>query len=163
MGTEAQQTQYAVEHFCEKIQAGKAAQITRDFMIIPRIESLLLNKGMEDALTSARAYIDAGCDGVMIHSQRKDPNEIIEFCRHYSAFELKVPLVVVPTTYNIVHEDELREHGVNIVIYDNHMLRSAYPAMVSTATSILKHGRSAEAESNLLLINDILEVIPGTT
>jgi len=163
LGAEAPQSQYPVEQFCEKIQAGKEAQITRDFMIIPRIESLLLDKGMEDAITRARAYIDAGCDGVMIHSQRKDPNEIFEFCSHYSAFELKVPLVVVPTNYNIVHEDELLKHGVNIVIYDNHMLCSAYPAMVSTATSILKHGRSAEADSSLMPINNILELIPGRT
>jgi len=161
-GTDVTQNQDSVENFCAKIQAGKAAQITDDFMIIARIESLILDAGMNDAILRAKAYIQAGADGVMIHSRSKDPSEIFEFCEHYSIFERKVPLIVVPTSYNQVTEDELAKNGVNIVIYANQLLRAAYPAMIGAAESILTYGRSAEADSKLLSIKDILELIPGT-
>lgn len=161
-GNEVEQTQDTIENFCLKIKAGKEAQVTDDFMIIARIESLILEKGMEDAIQRAQAYIDAGADGIMIHSRQKDPAEIFEFCDRYAEFARKVPLVAVPSSYNQVTEDELAERGVNVVIYANHLLRAAYPAMVATARSILEHGRSAEADSNLMSIKEILELIPGT-
>lgn len=161
-GNEVEQTQDTIENFCLKIKAGKEAQVTDDFMIIARIESLILEKGMEDAIQRAHAYIDAGADGIMIHSRQKDPAEIFEFCDRYAEFARKVPLVAVPSSYNQVTEDELAERGVNVVIYANHLLRAAYPAMVATARSILEHGRSAEADSNLMSIKEILELIPGT-
>jgi len=160
-GTEVPQSQDSIENFCAKIEAGKAAQVTGDFMIIARIESLILEAGMNDAVTRAKAYIDVGADGIMIHSRHKDPAEIFEFCGNYATFEHKVPLVAVPSTYNQVTEEDLLKHGVNIVIYANHLLRAAYPAMVATAVSILTRGRSAEADSNLLSIEGILELIPG--
>ena len=131
-------------------------------MIVARIESLILEAGMDDAIERAQAYINAGADGVMIHSRRTDPAEIFEFCGKYAAFERRVPLVAVPSSYNKVTEDELCARGVNIVIYANQLLRAAYPAMVAAAKSILLHGRSAEADSKLLSIKDILELIPGT-
>jgi phosphoenolpyruvate phosphomutase / 2-hydroxyethylphosphonate cytidylyltransferase len=161
-GNDVPQTQDSIEGFCEKIKAGKASQITDDFMIIARIESLILDAGLEDALRRARAYIEAGADGIMIHSRHKDPEEIFEFCRRYEKFELRVTLVVVPSSYNQITEDELEAHGVNIVIYANQLLRAAYPAMLDTAKSILEYGRSAEADSKLLSIKEILELIPGT-
>lgn len=161
-GNEVEQTQDTVENFCVKIKAGKEAQVTDDFMIIARIESLILEKGMEDAIARARAYIEVGADGIMIHSRQKEPDEIFEFCDRYAEFAHKVPLVVVPSSYNKVTEEELIERGVNVVIYANHLLRAAYPAMVATARSILEHGRSAEADADLLSIKDILELIPGT-
>lgn len=161
-GTDVEQTQDSIENFSLKIQAGKQAQATREFMIIARIESLILDKGVEDAFTRAKAYLEAGADGIMIHSRQKDPAEIFEFCRLYNTLENRKPLVAVPSSYNTVTEDELQAHGVNIVIYANQLLRSAYPAMVKTARSILEHKRSAECDADMLPIKDILELIPGT-
>ncbi|MBW6521009.1 MAG: phosphoenolpyruvate mutase [Desulfoarculaceae bacterium] len=161
-GTDVSQTQDSVENFCCKIQAGKKAQATDHFMIIARIESLILDKGMDDAFLRAQAYLEAGADGIMIHSRKKDPAEIFEFCRRYNTIPKRKPLVVVPSSYNTVREEELQRHGVNIVIYANQLLRSAYPAMVETAKSILMQQRSKECDSRMLLIKDILELIPGT-
>lgn len=160
-GTEVKQKQDSIEHFCEKIRAGKRAQVTDDFMIIARIESLILKQGMEDALKRAKAYIDAGADGIMIHSKEKDPKEILDFCKEYSTFEKKVPLVAVPTTYNKLTEEELAKFGVNIVIHANHLLRSAYPAMAKTARTILENGRSLEVDEVCMPIKEILTLIPG--
>jgi phosphoenolpyruvate mutase len=161
-GNEVVQAQDTIEGFSAKIRAAKAAQVTDDFMIIARLESLILDAGMEDALARAKAYIEAGADGIMIHSRKKSPREVLEFCEHFRAFEHRVPLIAVPSSYNIVTEQELADHGVNVVIYANHLLRAAYPAMVKTAKSILTHGRSSEADSELLSINEVLELIPGT-
>jgi phosphoenolpyruvate phosphomutase len=161
-GTEVAQLQDSIENFCEKINAGKKAQITDDFMVVARIESLILEQGMDDAVSRARAYIGAGADGILIHSKHKDPDEIFEFCKHYAGFDRRVPLVVVPSTYNQVSEQELIDNGVNVVIYANQLLRAAYPAMLETARSILTHGRSAEADDRLMSIKDVLDLIPGT-
>jgi phosphoenolpyruvate mutase len=160
-GTEAAQEQDTIENFCHKIQSGKAAQITADFMIIARIESLILQQGQADALKRAKAYIEAGADGIMIHSKEKSPAEILEFCQEYQKFSHKVPLVVVPTSFDILYEDELAKAGANIIIYANQLLRSAYPAMVDTAKSILTHQRAYEAGPKLMGIKEILNLIPG--
>jgi len=161
LGNDVVQYQDSIEDFASKISAGKKAQVTNDFMIIARIESLILEKGLEDALKRARAYIDAGADGILIHSRAKTPDEIYAFCSEYKHFPRKVPLFVVPTTYNTVTEDELVEAGVDVVIYANHLIRAAYPAMVKTAKSILIHQRSSEADSMLIPIKETLELIPG--
>lgn len=162
-GTEAKQTQDTIEGFCDKIRIGKAAQVTRDFMIIARIESLIAGKPVEDALERAFAYVAAGADGVMIHSRNKDGEDIHEFCTRFREKDSHTPIVVVPTTFNHITEDEFVEWGVNIVIYANHMLRSAYPAMVHCAESILEHGRCKEAsEEYCMPIKEILTLIPGT-
>lgn len=161
-GNDVAQTQDDIPAFCEKIRRGKQSQATDDFMIIARIESLILDRPMEEAMERAAAYLDAGADGIMIHSRRKDPAEIFEFCRLYNELPNRKTLVVVPSSYNQVTEEELIEHGVNIVIYANHLLRAAYPAMLKAAKSILTHSRSAEMDSELLPIKDILELIPGT-
>jgi phosphoenolpyruvate phosphomutase len=161
-GNDVSQTQDEIPAFCEKIRMGKKAQATDDFMIIARIESLILDKGVDDAMGRAQAYLDAGADGIMIHSRRKSPDEIFEFCDRYAQLPNRKTLVAVPSSYNAVTEDELSARGVNVVIYANHLLRSAYPAMVNTAKSILTHQRSAECDAQLLPIKDILELIPGT-
>jgi len=161
-GTDVPQTQDSIEKFCHKIEMGEKAQITEDFMIIARIESLILKKGLDDAVTRAKAYINAGADGIMIHSKEKTPDEILAFCEQYKTFKDKVPLIVVPSTYNQITERELIEAGVNIVIYANHMLRSSYPAMLDVAKSILANGRSFEADDKCMPIKEILELIPGT-
>jgi phosphoenolpyruvate phosphomutase / 2-hydroxyethylphosphonate cytidylyltransferase len=161
-GNDVPQVQDSVENFCAKIQAGKKAQVTDDFMVVARIESLILEQGITDAVTRAEAYIGAGADAILIHSKQKEPDEIFEFCERYSAFDRRVPLFVVPSTYNRVTERELIERGVNVVIYANQLLRAAYPAMVETARSILSHGRSAEADDQLMSIKEILDLIPGT-
>lgn len=160
-GTEVAQTQDSIENFCQKIQAGKNAQATNEFMIIARIESLILGQGIDDAMQRAEAFLDAGADGIMIHSREKSPQEIFDFCDRYKALENKKTLVVVPSSFNTVYESELRERGVNIVIYANQLLRSAYPAMTSTAESILRNGRSSEVDSQMMPIKQILELIPG--
>ena len=158
-GTEVQQTQDSIEHFCEKIKAGKKVQLTDDFMIIARIESLILEKGMEDALTRARAYVAAGADGIMIHSRKKEPDEIFEFCDKFRKEDSKTPIVVVPTSYNATTEAELAEHGINLVIYANQLTRSAFPAMQQTAEDILKYHRAKEVDERLLPIKDIITLI----
>ncbi|ADV46661.1 phosphoenolpyruvate mutase [Nitratifractor salsuginis] len=161
-GNEVTQTQDSIENFCHKINMGKRAQITDDFMIIARIESLILEKGMDDAITRAKAYVEAGADGIMIHSRQKEPTEILEFCKIFRKEYNDIPIAVVPTSYNQITATELSEAGVNIVIYANHMLRAAYPGMINVAKSILEHDRSLEAEKDLLSIKEILELIPGT-
>ena len=144
------------------MREGKKAQETDDFMIIARIESLILDQPVDDAIERAKAYLEAGCDGIMIHSRAKKPDEVFEFCRRYNKLESRKTLVAVPSSYNTVTEQELVDHGINIVIYANHLLRAAYPAMMRTAESILTHRRSLEADAELLPIKDILELIPGT-
>lgn len=159
-GTEVEQFQDDPKNFAEKINAGKKALVTEDFMIIARIESLILKAGIEDALKRAKIYIEAGADGIMIHSKEKDAQEIIEFCKEYKKLDVKVPLVAVPTTYNSITEEELAEFGVKIIIYANHLLRSAYPAMKKTAETILENGRSLEADKYCSSIKEILTLIP---
>lgn len=131
-------------------------------MIIARIESLILKQGMNDAIARAKAYIDAGADGIMIHSCEKDPDEILTFCRAYCKFDKVMPLVVVPSSYNSITEDELIAAGANVVIYANHLLRASFPAMSEVARSILKHRRSLESETQCMSIKQILDLIPGT-
>lgn len=161
-GNEVAQTQDTIENFCQKIQTGKNAQVTDDFMIIARIESLILEKGIDDAINRAKAYIEAGADGIMIHSRQKSPDEVLEFCRILREYDENIPIVAVPTSYNEITAEDLGKAGVNIVIYANHMLRAAYPGMMSVAKSILDNDRSLEAEKNLLSIKEILNLIPGT-
>lgn len=158
-GNEVVQTQDTIENFCAKISAGKQAQLTEDFMIIARIESLILEQGMEDALTRAKAYVAAGADGIMIHSRLKDPAEIFEFCDRFREMDKTTPIVVVPTSFNAVTEEELASHGVNIVIYANQLTRSAFPAMQEVATRILKNHRALEAEEMLMPFKQIISLI----
>lgn len=158
-GTEVIQTQDRISNFCEKIAAGKKIQLTEDFMIIARIESLILEKGIEDALERAEAYIQAGADGIMIHSRKPTPDEIFEFCDRFRKKDTTTPIVVVPTTYNLVTEDELRRHGINIVIYANQLTRSAFPAMEETAKEILINHRAKESDERLMPIKQIISLI----
>ena len=158
-GTDVEQKQATIEEFCEKIRAGKTAQLTDDFMIIARIESLILERGMKDALERAVAFVKAGADGVMIHSRKKNPAEIIEFCDRFREKDNSTPIVVVPTSFNSITEKELVEHGVNIVIYANQLTRSAFPAMQKTAEDILKYHRAKEVEDRLMPIKDIITLI----
>ncbi len=160
-GTEVFQQQDSIEKFVHKIQEGKKAQITDNFMIIARIESLILKNGVDDAVKRAKAYINAGADGIMIHSKEKDPAEIIEFSKYYQQFDQKVPLVAVPSTYNHVREKQLNEAGFSIVIYANHLLRSGYPAMVKTARSILENECSEACDDLCMPIKEILNLIPN--
>ncbi len=161
-GTEVFQEQDDIENFCHKIQKGKEALVSDTFMIIARIESLILGKGLDDALRRAEAYIDAGADGIMIHSRQKSPDEVIEFCKRYSKLERKKPLVAVPTSYAQISQEELADLGVSIVIYANHLLRAAYPAMQRCAQSILTHHRAKEASDELCMpIKEIINLIPS--
>jgi phosphoenolpyruvate phosphomutase len=161
-GNDVAQTQDSIENFCDKISRGKAAQISDDFMIVSRIESLILEAGMEDALVRAEAYIKAGADAIMIHSRHKDPAEIMEFMQKFRAKDEHTPVVVVPTSFNGVTVEEFAEMGVNVIVTANHMLRAAYPAMLKVANSVLENGRSLEAEPDCMSIKEILEFIPGT-
>ncbi len=158
-GTEVEQTQATIEEFSEKISAGKKAQLTDDFMIIARIESLILEKGMEDALKRAEAFVAAGADAIMIHSRKKDPDEILKFCDSFRATDKDTPIVVVPSSFNTITEEELSAHGVNIVIYANQLTRSAFPAMQQTARDILKYHRAKEVDDRLMSIKDIITLI----
>lgn len=158
-GTEVEQTQDTIDSFCDKIKAGKQAQLSDDFMIIARIESLILEKGMKDALNRAKAYVDAGADGIMIHSRKREPNEIFEFCDKFRTEDKKTPLVVVPTSFCSVTESEFASHGINIVIYANQLMRAAVPAMKSVAEDILIHHRTQEIESRLMPFNEIITLV----
>lgn len=158
-GNEVVQTQDTIENFCAKIRAGKDVLRTEDFMIIARIESLILDQGMDDALKRAFAYIEAGADGIMIHSRKKEADEIFEFCDKFRAKDKETPIVVVPTSYNHVTEDELAAHGINVVIYANQLTRSAYPAMQSVAEEILKNHRALEVDEKLMPFKEIIRLI----
>ena len=157
--TEVVQTQDSIENFCAKISAGKKLLRSDDFMIIARIESLILEQGMDDALNRAFAYVEAGADGIMIHSRKKSPDEILEFCDKFRAKDAKTPIVVVPTSFNSITEAELAEHGVNIVIYANQLTRSAFPAMENTAKEILKNHRALEVDDKLMPFKSIITLI----
>lgn len=158
-GTEVEQTQDSIDHFCEKIRAGKKVCLTDDFLIIARIESLILEQGMKDAINRAKAYVEAGADGIMIHSRKKEPDEILQFCDLFRQYNHKIPLVVVPTSYNSITEEELAQHGVSIVIYANQLTRSAFPAMEKTAKDILRYHRALEVDGRLMPIKDIISLI----
>ncbi len=160
-GTDANQTQDSIEDFCSKISVGKRAQVSDYFMIFARIESLILKKGLADALQRARAYLEAGADGILIHSKENEPSEIFAFCREYAQLTRRVPLAVVPSTYSSVKEEALIKAGVRLVIYANHQLRSAYPAMIKTVESILQHESCGEAEKLCMPIKEILKLIPN--
>ena len=161
-GTDVIQEQDIPENFAQKIKAGKHAQVSDNFMIFARIESLILEKGLDDAISRAKIYLEAGADGIMIHSRSKTFDEIKAFTQLYNKLPNKKPLVVVPSSYSQVTEKELVENGVNIVIYANHLLRAAYPAMVNTAKSILENHRSKEAsDAYCMKISDIITLIPG--
>lgn len=159
-GTEVAQTQDSIENFCAKIAAGKKAQKTHDFMICARIESLILERGMEDALARAFAFAGAGADAIMIHSRKKDPAEIFEFVEKFRAGDPTTPIVVVPTSFNTVTEDEFRARGVNVVIYANQLTRTGFPAMQNAARTILEHHRAKECDDMCMSIKEILTLIP---
>lgn len=159
-GTEVQQTQDTIENFCAKIQAGKKAQKTTDFMICARIESLILEQGMDDALHRAFAYAGAGADAIMIHSRKKEPTEIFEFVEKFRNKDLNTPIVVVPTSFNTVTEDEFKKRGVNVVIYANQLTRTGFPAMQKAARTILENHRAKECDDMCMSIKDIINLIP---
>ena len=156
------QVQEDKNKFAEKISVGKKAKISNDFMIIARIESLILGKGINDAIKRAQKYVEAGADGIMIHSKSSEAKEIFQFSKKFRKSFKNIPLISVPTSYNKVNENELIDNGFNVVIYANQMLRAAYPAMLNVANKILKHERSKEVDKNLISIKEILELIPGT-
>ena len=159
-GTEVQQTQDSIENFCEKIRAGKKAQRTREFMICARIESLILERGMEDALERAFAFVGAGADAIMIHSRKKDPSEIQEFIEKFRAKDQMTPIVLVPTSFNSVTEEEWKQRGANIVIYANQLMRAEVPAMQKAAQMILENHRAEECDTMLMPFKDIIRLIP---
>ncbi len=162
LGTSAEQAQESIPAFCDKIARGKAAQAAADFMIIARVESLVLDAGMDDALRRACAYVEAGADGVMIHTNRAQPDEILDFAARFRASHPGVPLVCVPTRLADVPFDEFARHRFNVVIYANQLLRAAYPAMREVALSILREGRTLAVEAQCMPVEDILNLIPGT-
>ena len=156
------QSQESIGAFSEKIRTAKMNQQSSDFMVIARIESFILGKGIDDALLRAKSYVDSGSDAIMIHSKKDQPNEIFDFSQKFKNEFKDIPLVCVPSTYSSVKETELIENGINIVIYANHLFRAAYPAMVKTAKSILTNERSKEIEDKLTSIKDMMDLIPGT-
>ncbi len=162
LGNEVLQRQASVQDFCDKIRTGKAAQITRDFMIIARIESLILEKGLNDALTRAFAYVEAGADGIMIHSRQNDGREILEFLSAFRAQNSLTPIVLVPTSFNEIFAQDLSEAGANIIIYANHLLRASFVAMKQVAQGILENDKSAQIEDKCMSVKEILSLIPGT-
>ena len=154
------QTQDSIEKFSAKITAGKKAQKTKDFMICARIESLILEQGMEDALTRAFAFVKAGADAIMIHSRRKDPSEIFEFIDKFRAQDSITPIVLVPTSFNQVTEDEWKKRGANVIIYANQLTRTGFPAMQKAAMTILENHRAKECDDMCMSIKDIITLIP---
>lgn len=159
-GTEVKQTQDSIENFCAKIAAGKKAQKTKDFMICARIESLILEQGMEDALTRAFAFAGAGADAIMIHSRKKDPSEIKEFIEKFREKDKTTPIVLVPTSFNTVYEDEWKALGANVIIYANQLTRTGFPAMQDAARTILENHRAKECDDKCMSIKEIITLIP---
>ncbi|MDJ0824059.1 MAG: phosphoenolpyruvate mutase [Rhodobacter sp.] len=162
LGTSVPQTQASIPEFQEKIRAGIEGQKYRGMMIIARLESLILGQGIDDALRRADAYVTAGAGAVMIHSKERDPAQVFAFTDAFAQDHPEVPIVAVPSSYNTVHDHELQAHGIKMIIYANHMLRSSYKAMEQTARAILEHGRTAEIEDEIITIPQILKLIPGT-
>ena len=162
LGVDRRQAQDGVESFAAKIRAAAAGRVTGDFLVIARIESLILNRGLDDALQRAEAYLDAGADGLMIHSRQPTGAEIFSFCEHYARLESRRPLVVAPSSYSSVHERELQAAGANVVVYANQMLRAAYPAMMRVARSILEHGRAFDSEADCLPLDQAVRLIPSS-
>ncbi|SCX02881.1 phosphoenolpyruvate phosphomutase [Lachnospiraceae bacterium YSD2013] len=159
-GTEVQQVQDEISSFCEKIRMGKRAQKTKEFMIIARIESLILERGLDDALERAKAYVNAGADGIMIHSRKKEPDEVFAFLKCFREYDKTTPIVLVPTSFNSVTEDEFKRRGANIIIYANQLMRAAVPAIKDTAESILRNHRSMEIDTKLMPFKEIIRLIP---
>ena len=159
-GTEVVQTQDSIENFSEKIRAGKNAQKTKDFMICARIESLILEQGMDDALTRAHAFVEAGADAIMIHSRKKEPDEIFEFLEKFRNKNTYIPVVLVPTSFNTVTEEEFKKHGANVIIYANQLTRTGFPAMQEAARTILKAHRAKECDDMCMSIKEIINLIP---
>lgn len=162
LGNDVYQEQESIEIFCEKIRAGRSSVNSKDFMIIARIESLILDKGLDDALNRAYQYVDAGANAIMIHSRSKLPDEVFLFSNKFKSKFPNVPIVAVPTSYSHINESELIDNGINIVIYANHLFRAAYPAMHRVAEQILIHGRAKDIEDDLISIKEVLKLIPGT-
>ena len=160
-GTEVVQTQDSIENFSAKIRAGKKAQRTKDFMICARIESLILEQGIEDAINRAFAFVDAGADAIMIHSRKKDPSEIQEFIEKFRAKDKNTPIVLVPTSFNSVTEEEWKKRGANIIIYANQLMRAEVPAMQKAAEMILQNHRAEECDAMLMPFKDIIRLIPS--
>ena len=160
-GTEVVQTQDSIENFSAKIRAGKKAQRTKEFMICARIESLILEQGMEDALNRAFAFVEAGADAIMIHSRKKDPSEIQEFIEKFREKDKNTPIVLVPTSFNSVKEEEWKERGANIIIYANQLMRAEVPAMQKAAEMILENHRAEECDKMLMPFKDIIRLIPA--
>ena len=159
-GTEVKQTQDSIENFCEKIRAGKNAQRTKEFMICARIESLILERGMDDALERAFAFVGAGADAIMIHSRKKDPSEIQEFIEKFREKDKTTPIVLVPTSFNSIKEEEWKERGANIIIYANQLMRATVPAIQEAARTILECHRAEECDKMLMPFKDIIRLIP---
>ena len=154
------QKQASIAVFTNKLKKAKELKSSDDFMIFARIESFILVQSHDHALNRAMKYISAGADGIMIHSNKKSPKEIIKFTKSYNKLSNRVPLLIVPTSYNQVKESTLIENNINLVVYANHLIRAAYPAMRDAAQSILKNKRSYEIDKNILSIKDILNLIP---
>ena len=144
--------------FCNKIQSGKHAQLTDDFMIIARCDSLIAGDSVRKAVERSMAYVKAGADGIMIHSQ-DGPEQIRNFCMEFRKAEPKVPVFVMPSTYSEVYEDDIIKWGANAVIYANNLLRSSYPAMVNCAETILRNGRAFEADSICVAKEEIQRIV----
>lgn len=163
-GTDAKQVLDDPHEFAKKIRAGKSAQVTKDFLIFARIEALIAGYGVDEAMKRAVIYLEeGGADGIMIHSKEKDGAEIKEFLKRFRGYSKTIPVILVPTSYNAFTEKELCGWGANVIIYANHMLRSAYPAMKNCAESVLKYERSKEAsEQYCISIKEVLSLIPDT-
>ena len=160
-GNAVEQTQSSIEDFCARIKVAKHSQVTEEFMVIARIESLILDKGLSDAIERAIAYVDAGSDAIMIHSRSKSAQEVFDFCKSIRKMSITVPIVVVPTSFSSVFESELADAGINMVIYANHLIRAAYPRMIQVAHSILENQRAHEIENEISSISEILSIVPG--
>ena len=145
--------------FAKKIKRACTTRKSKDFLIIARIESFILGKGLKDALKRAEIYSKAGADAILIHSKEKTPEEIFSFSKIFNKSKFSIPLVAVPSTYSKVYEKDLVKNGFKVVIYANHLLRAAYPAMEHTAKKILENKRSFEIEKNIIPIKKIINLI----
>ncbi|MDR1952205.1 MAG: isocitrate lyase/phosphoenolpyruvate mutase family protein [Elusimicrobiota bacterium] len=154
--------QDSIENFSQKIAAGKRAQTGENFMIFAKIESLIFDKSLDDAIDRTKAYIQSGADGIMIHWKKESFEEVKEFCQCYNSLGYLKPLIAMPSYYCQVKEEELIKNNVKIVIYANQLLRAAYPAMIKTAQSILENHRAKEASDKYCIpIKEIINLIPG--
>lgn len=145
--------------FAKKIAQGVAARLTKDFLLFARLESLIAGLTVDDALTRAALYLEAGASGLMIHSKDRTEDRVVEFLQRLRAQGHEQPVICVPTTYNRVLARDLFAEGANIIIYANHLLRASHHAMRRVCQDLLQHDRAVDVERRCTPLDELFDLV----